>query len=341
MSTSMQNHYDILGVSRNASTLDIKGAYSRILQSNHPERTGLHGPSAKTQADKLIRAANAAWAVLSNPITKEMYDRTLPPKMPWSQYATSPSGGLGARPPSPSKARADEPRLTDNHSHSEVKGKEAEFRTMKTSAGTLVNIKISNWRLDILFSKKFRFINDVSELSDPTKTSDIVSFEIGLERDKNANEVCDPTINELTIKVQEVPGKLHISNIQTIFRELSARTTSLIITLTATNMPWLIQRTLPWEFGFEFDMNNQFATINRQRATCMIFSVEEPPLEVQTGRGIGTPEHVLKEDELKANAWCVLGDDRLCTVMYGSGRVEMWGLVAVGYRKGARLGAFV
>jgi hypothetical protein len=166
-----------------------------------------------------------------------------------------------------------------------------------------------------------------------------VTFEIGMERDKCSSETWEPTSNELTIKVQDVPGSLHVSKVRTLFRELNTRTKSLTITLIADNKRKRAERTTPWEFGFDFDMNNQFATINRQRGTCMMFSVDEPPAEVQNGRGMGTPEHVLKEDkQLNANAWCLLGDNRQGKAIYGDGGKEMWRVVAVGYKTGAKLG---
>jgi hypothetical protein len=65
-----------------------------------------------------------------------------------------------------------------------------------------------------------------------------------------------------------------------------------------------MQRTMPWEFGIDFDMNNQFATINRQHATCMMLSIDEPAAKVQISRGEGTPEIVLKEDaHFIADGW--------------------------------------
>jgi hypothetical protein len=328
---------------------DIQAAYRQILLANHPDKTQHYAPFRRSQCDKLIRAANAAWEVLSNSISKAAYDRTLPPESPYSKYASSSGGGFGACPPYESKPPAWEPfaseaRATDDTDESDAttdkgEAKEAEYRTMQTPVGTVVDIKISDWRLHILVSNKFRFINDVSELSNANDDTTTVTFEIGLERAKCSSETWEPTSNELTIKVQDVPGSLHVSEVRTLFRELNTRTTSLTITLIADNKRKRAERRTPWEFGFDFDMNNQFATINRQRGTCMMFSVDEPPAEVQNGRGMGTPEHALKEDkQLNANAWCLLGDHRQGKAIYGDGGKEMWRVVAVGYKTGAKLG---
>jgi hypothetical protein len=72
---------------------------------------------------------------------------------------------------------------------------------------------------------------------------------------------------------------------------------------------------MPWDFGFDFDLNNHSRVQNCSRGTCVMFSVDEPPPGVQTGRGLDTPECALKWDkDLKANAWCNMGADRMETV---------------------------
>lgn len=50
---------------------------------------------------------------------------------------------------------------------------------------------------------------------------------------------------------------------------------------------------------------------------------------------------MLKEDkQLNAYAWCLFGDDRLGKAIHGDDDMEIWRIVAVGYRKGVRFGAF-
>lgn len=67
---------------------------------------------------------------------------------------------------------------------------------------------------------------------------------------------------------------------------------------------------------------------------CMIFSIDKPSLALQSGRGLDTPECALKWDkQLKANAWCDLGEDRVGVVSCSD--VKMSRLVAVGYRTGS------
>ncbi|KAH7094513.1 hypothetical protein FB567DRAFT_542952 [Paraphoma chrysanthemicola] len=296
--------------------LDINAAYRRILLANHPDNTQDYAPFRKIQCDKLIREANAAWEALSNPISKASYDRKLPPVGPFSQYPSSASSFAAGRPPdgkhwqpSASGIPTDDSDQNANPPAEEGTAQKAEYRTMQTSDGTIIDIKISTWRFDILISNKLRFTNTVTELSNPSINTSSVSFEVVLERDKSSSEALGQTVNELTFKVHEIPNDLH--------------------------------RTIPWELGFDFDMNNQFATIKRQRATCMMLSVDEPVVEVQSGRGEGTPENVLREDaQFSADEWCMLGGNRLGKAVYGDGGMEMWRMVAVGFKKGAKLGAF-
>ena len=59
-----------------------------------------------------------------------------------------------------------------------------------------------------------------------------------------------------------------------------------------------------------------------------MFSIDEPPPGVQTERGLDTPECALKWDkDLKANAWCNMGADRMELVTYRN--VEMWSRLGI------------
>ena len=64
----MQNYYEILGVSRDASTEDIKNAFRRLAKKYHPDSSG-------SEEDKeRFQEIQEAYAVLSNPDKRKVYD---------------------------------------------------------------------------------------------------------------------------------------------------------------------------------------------------------------------------------------------------------------------------
>lgn len=62
----MRDYYQILGVSKNASSDEIKRAYRRLAQQHHPDKGG---------DPKKFKEINEAYQVLSNPQKKTQYDR--------------------------------------------------------------------------------------------------------------------------------------------------------------------------------------------------------------------------------------------------------------------------
>ncbi len=65
-----RDYYEILGVSKDASTDDLKKAYRRLALKFHPDRN----PGDKSAEDMFKKAAEA-YAVLSDPGKRERYDR--------------------------------------------------------------------------------------------------------------------------------------------------------------------------------------------------------------------------------------------------------------------------
>lgn len=57
----MSSHYETLGVSKTASTKDIKQAYRKLALKWHPDRN----PHRKTEADAMFKAVANAYAILS------------------------------------------------------------------------------------------------------------------------------------------------------------------------------------------------------------------------------------------------------------------------------------
>jgi molecular chaperone DnaJ len=65
-----KDYYQILGVSRNASTKEIKQAYRRLARKHHPDVN----PGDKS-AEAKFKEINAAYEVLSNPEKRKKYDQ--------------------------------------------------------------------------------------------------------------------------------------------------------------------------------------------------------------------------------------------------------------------------
>ena len=98
---SEPTHYEVLGVSRSADRETIRKAYIAIARSSHPDRQDPASPVGKN-AETKIRAANAAWNVLSDPVRRFDYDRSIPdPARFVAPQATRPNFD-DPRPPPPS-----------------------------------------------------------------------------------------------------------------------------------------------------------------------------------------------------------------------------------------------
>lgn len=65
----MSDHYEVLGVARDATAAEIKAAYRRLAKGNHPDVVG--GDGAERMA-----AINVAYEVLSDPARRSHYDVT-------------------------------------------------------------------------------------------------------------------------------------------------------------------------------------------------------------------------------------------------------------------------
>jgi molecular chaperone DnaJ len=91
------NHYDVLGVSRDATSAQIRSAFRRLARAHHPDT------SATGSADKLA-PINEAWRVLGDQDLRRAYDRSLiaasAPPSPVDDWSPSPSPTLTPLPPS-------------------------------------------------------------------------------------------------------------------------------------------------------------------------------------------------------------------------------------------------
>jgi len=69
MATTERDYYEILGVSRDAPEQEIKKAFRRLARRLHPD------VSEEPEAEARFREVSEAYEVLSNPETRQLYDR--------------------------------------------------------------------------------------------------------------------------------------------------------------------------------------------------------------------------------------------------------------------------
>jgi curved DNA-binding protein CbpA len=69
------DYYSLLGVSKNASAVEIRKAYALLARERHPDR--FPDPDERAQAHTFFQEATAAFNTLSNPRTRQEYDASL------------------------------------------------------------------------------------------------------------------------------------------------------------------------------------------------------------------------------------------------------------------------
>ena len=72
MPTTKRDYYDILGVAKDASLDEIKKAYRRLALKHHPDRVQAN---EKKEAEEKFKEISEAYAVLSDPEKRSVYDR--------------------------------------------------------------------------------------------------------------------------------------------------------------------------------------------------------------------------------------------------------------------------
>ncbi len=88
------SHYEVLGVAPTALSAEVRQAYVSLARTHHPDRAG--GDPAR------MRAVNEAWATLSDPGRRALYDLSL---------RSGPPPGPGAVDDEPLVVRSDEDDL--------------------------------------------------------------------------------------------------------------------------------------------------------------------------------------------------------------------------------------
>jgi len=90
----MMDHYEELGIERDASAAEIRQAYRRLMQLLHPDHCS--DAAGRRLAELQARRLNGILAALSSPVERERYDRML----------AFPAASLAPPPPMPSSAPA-------------------------------------------------------------------------------------------------------------------------------------------------------------------------------------------------------------------------------------------
>lgn len=86
-----EDHYSFLGVSFTATHAEITRAYRRAMKRAHPDR---QMPEHREAYEALARQLNAAYAILSDPIKRQAYDRTIQQQVIQDQIMNRYVGGF-------------------------------------------------------------------------------------------------------------------------------------------------------------------------------------------------------------------------------------------------------
>ncbi|MFV8248498.1 J domain-containing protein [Bdellovibrio bacteriovorus] len=73
---SQSSHYDILNVSKNASTEEIRTAYRRLMKTYHPDRYQ-NDPQKLRAATEVMKKLNVSRDILMDPMARQRYDATV------------------------------------------------------------------------------------------------------------------------------------------------------------------------------------------------------------------------------------------------------------------------
>ena len=91
--TGQLDYYKLLGVSYQATPVEIKRAYRAAIKRSHPDTLA---PEKRAEAATRARDLNEAYKVLSKPESKQRYDQQLKSSMVQEQIMSRYSGGLGS-----------------------------------------------------------------------------------------------------------------------------------------------------------------------------------------------------------------------------------------------------
>lgn len=70
-------HYEVLGVSDDATAAELRRAYLRLARDHHPDRHAEGAPADLARAETEMQRLNEAWAALGDEAARARYDRDL------------------------------------------------------------------------------------------------------------------------------------------------------------------------------------------------------------------------------------------------------------------------
>ena len=80
----MKTHYETLGIPKDANAERVKASYRTLVKIYHPD-TLVQGTNVHAEAEQRIREINAAYAVLSKPLSRASYAARLNREIPHPQ----------------------------------------------------------------------------------------------------------------------------------------------------------------------------------------------------------------------------------------------------------------
>lgn len=89
-----KDHYEILGVARQADHDQIRRAYLSAARRWHPDRHSGRPIAEANMAEQAMRRVNQAWEVLGDRDSREAYDRQVVPRLTGVSYPGSTGAGV-------------------------------------------------------------------------------------------------------------------------------------------------------------------------------------------------------------------------------------------------------
>ncbi|MEM9035993.1 MAG: J domain-containing protein [Actinomycetota bacterium] len=103
----MADHYEVLGVDRDANAAEIRRAYLGRARALHPDRWTDRSEADRRKAERAMQDVNEAWRVLGDAGSRAKYDRPRPSSPPPRPGARPGSSASTPRPPRPPRRPVD------------------------------------------------------------------------------------------------------------------------------------------------------------------------------------------------------------------------------------------